>query len=269
MNKDTTEQPLTNYELKMQNWVIEQHANCPNFVRVKEWSLANGYTLHSDVSYNGFLDIRKIICETEDPHDGHRLNLQIFCDESIAGKDKYHSFDQYDMEIDFEFHSIMKPLKYRYKAVHGKGASKGSRDLEELLAAVLEREAFLKLEHEQYLKNNPTTEWKLTDPDNFQYGRLVRGVPEFKEFDRVKLDKIFKKLKEAPQDKVNAYLESDFDNPFPWIQQKVLLSMYKEDEIEKIVSSYYKNLAEVKETYGKDWEFIVAECIFEQESGLY
>lgn len=257
------------YEIKMQNWVIEKHSDCATFIRVKEWSIENGYTLHNDVSYNGFLTIRKNICESEDPHDGNRLELQIFCDESIATKEKYHSFQQYDMEIDFEDHSIFKPLKYRYKMAHGEGSSKGTKDLEELLTFALKRESELNTEFEKFLKEHPTTEWKMTDPDNFQYGRLVRGTHEFKEFDRVKLPDLFDKMKQATQERVDAYLAEHFNEEFIWITKKILLNQYNDEEREKITSPYYKSLSELKEIYGSDWEFILAECIFEQESGLY
>jgi hypothetical protein len=257
------------YEIKMQNWTIEQHIDCPTFIRVKEWSIENGYSLYSDVSYNGFLTIRKNICESEDPHDGNRLELQIFCDESISTKEKYHGFQQYDMEIDFENHSMLSPLKYRYKMVHGENSSKGTKDLEELLAFTLKRESELKSEFEQFLKEHPTTEWKMTDPDNFQYGRLVRGTPEFKEFDRVKLPDLFDKMKRATQERVDAYLTEHFKDEYLWIQSKVLLFRYSDEEKESYTSPYYKSLSELKEIYGSDWEFILAECIFEQENGLY
>lgn len=41
---------------------------------------------------------------------------------------------------------------------------------------------------------------------------------------------------------------------------------YTEDDLEKGVEAYYKNLDEVKRIYGDDWKQIVLECIFEQES---
>jgi hypothetical protein len=41
---------------------------------------------------------------------------------------------------------------------------------------------------------------------------------------------------------------------------------YNEDDLEKGVKSYYKNLDEVKSIYGNDWKQIVLECIFEQEN---
>lgn len=264
----TTTETKHPYRVRMETWDIKQHKDCSNFQRVKEWSIANGYVLDSDVSYNGFLEIRKTICEGH-KSDGHRLELQIFCNESVSDKDKYHSLNQYDMEIDFENDSILKPTKYRYKMQHGIDKSMGTRDLEALLAFTLEREAVLKAEYEQYLKENPTTEWKMTDPDNFQYGRMVRGVYEFKEFDRASLPKVFEMMKKATQKKLDAYIAGCFDDEFVWITKKVFISKYTDADIEDVISSYYKSLPELKEIHGTDWEFIVAECIFEQESLLY
>lgn len=40
---------------------------------------------------------------------------------------------------------------------------------------------------------------------------------------------------------------------------------YTEDDLEKGVEAYYKNLDEVKTIYGNDWKQIALECIFEQE----
>ncbi len=39
---------------------------------------------------------------------------------------------------------------------------------------------------------------------------------------------------------------------------------YDEDDLEKGVKAYYKNLDEVKSIYSDDWKQIVLECIFEQ-----
>ena len=89
------------------------------------------------------------------------------------------------------------------------------------------------------------TSWVNTDPDNEQYGRKLHdGHYEFKEKDR-------------------------FNEEEEWIIIDILLSMYTEEQIENHVSAYYCSLAELKEQCGDDWEWIVAECIFEQESGLY
>lgn len=89
--------------------------------------------------------------------------------------------------------------------------------------------------------------WICTDPDNKQFGKkLSDGHYLFKELDP------------------NAAEYED-----RWIEFDILISHYDEEKVNNHISSYYKSIDEVKELYGEDWEWIVAECIFEQESGLY
>ena len=47
------------------------------------------------------------------------------------------------------------------------------------------------------------------------------------------------------------------------------LDNYTEGEIENHILAYYDSIEEIIEIYGEDSEWIIAECIFEQESGLY
>ena len=91
-------------------------------------------------------------------------------------------------------------------------------------------------------------QWKCTDLDNKQYGRQIStNVYEFKEKNRGLLD----------------YGKNEF------IQITIDLDDYSSDEAEKYVQAYYSGIDEVKQIYGADFEWIIAECIFEQESGLY
>lgn len=75
----------------------------------------------------------------------------------------------------------------------------------------------------------------------------------------------FKKLDE------NRYLyrEDRISNPETketYVYESVMdFSDYDEDDLEKGVEAYYKNLDEVKSIYGDDWKQIVLECIFEQD----
>lgn len=75
----------------------------------------------------------------------------------------------------------------------------------------------------------------------------------------------FKKLDE------NRYLyrEDRISNPETketYVYESLMdFSDYDEDDLEKGVKAYYKNLDEVKSIYGDDWKQIVLECIFEQE----
>ena len=92
------------------------------------------------------------------------------------------------------------------------------------------------------------TEWQCTDPDNEQYGRQVStNVYEFKEKNKGLID----------------YEEDEF------IQILIDLDDYSSNDAEDIAETYYGSLDELKEQCGDSWEWILAECIFEQESGLY
>lgn len=92
------------------------------------------------------------------------------------------------------------------------------------------------------------TDWVCTDLDNEQYGRqLSKTRFEFKEKNRGLLD----------------YEEDEF------IEFGVDLTDYSQEHIEEVVSGYYSGLEELKSIYGEDSNWIIAECIFEQESGLY
>lgn len=90
--------------------------------------------------------------------------------------------------------------------------------------------------------------WICTDSDNEQYGRQIsERVFEFKEKNRGLLE----------------YEEDKF------IQITINLDHYTNEQIEDHISAYYNNLDQLKEIYGNDSNWIIAECIFEQESGLY
>ena len=260
----------TPYQTRLKNWELEEHRDCENFKKAKEFCERHGFSLRNDISYNGFIEIEKEICLTEDPHDGHKLEIKIYTNEAInGGRDKWHDAQQYDMEANFG-DKIMDETVYGFKMQHGIGTCQSSKDLETIFTWALERIIFLEKEFADYLQRNPTTEWKCTDPDNFQYGRLNRGTPEFKEFNRDDFKKIFEQLKIADTQKVQAYIKEEFENKMLWVQKLIFLSQYNEKEREELASGYYKNLSELKEIYGKDWEFILAECAFEQvESGLY
>lgn len=98
------------------------------------------------------------------------------------------------------------------------------------------------------MEKHKQTSWVCTDPDNNQYGRKLHdGHYEFKEKNHF----------------------HDINDEGEWITIDILLPMYTEEQIEKHISAYYDSLNHLKEQCGDDWEWIVAECIFEQESGLY
>jgi hypothetical protein len=92
------------------------------------------------------------------------------------------------------------------------------------------------------------TDWVCTDLDNEQYGRQLSETRfEFKEKNRGLID----------------YDEDEF------IEFGVDLSDYSDEEIEEAIYSYYISLDELKAIYGEDSNWVIAECIFEQERGLY
>lgn len=118
--------------------------------------------------------------------------------------------------------------------------------------------------------SNQIIEWTCTDPDNFQYGRkLSPGVYQFKEFDRHIADGKFYTLKELPYYVQKLKVLVDFNCPDFWVEDTISLTNFTDDEILSHISPYYNSLEDVKLIYGDDWEWIVAECIFEQTSGLY
>lgn len=82
-----------------------------------------------------------------------------------------------------------------------------------------------------------------TDGDRNQYGKkLVNGHYQFMEY--------------SEQDK-------------EWVEMDILLKHYTDEQIDIHISAYYNSVQHIKELYEDSWEWIVAECIFEQESGLY
>lgn len=80
-------------------------------------------------------------------------------------------------------------------------------------------------------------DWICTDPDNQQYGRKIKkNVFEFKER--------------------GEHLVID-------------LTKYSQAQKESFIASYYGNIQNCKNECGLNYLWILAECIFEQESGLY
>lgn len=94
------------------------------------------------------------------------------------------------------------------------------------------------------------TEWICTDPDNEQYGRQIsERIFEFKE-----------RSKGLYED---GYEEGEF------IEMTINLDHYTQEEVNNHISAYYEDLNEIFNIYGEDANWIIAECIFEQESENY
>lgn len=85
--------------------------------------------------------------------------------------------------------------------------------------------------------------WNCTDLDRKQYGiQLSDNLFKFKEWDEQ---------------------EQEF------VELEVDINKYSTEEIDENISAYYGSVDEIKSIYGIESNFIIAECIFEQESGLY
>ena len=120
------------------------------------------------------------------------------------------------------------------------------------------------------LNDTNNIEWTCTDPDNFQFGRMIgEGVYEFKEFDRNSYPNKFKELLKKHYEEADDVIKGVFNDLDYWDELTIKLADYKEQEIESHVSAYYGSLADLKKECGESWAWIAAECIFEQESGLY
>lgn len=126
---------MSNYEIRMSNWEIEEDRDCENYQLAKAWAIQNGYSLVKDISYNGYIYLEKKFNLTEDPSDGNKIELQVYC------YDRFHNWQQYDMEPDFG--SIMDETKWRFKPSKGSDTSGANKNLQTLLNQVLEREKSL------------------------------------------------------------------------------------------------------------------------------
>lgn len=115
--------------------------------------------------------------------------------------------------------------------------------------------------------SNEVKIWELTDPDNFQYGKkLKEGVYLFKEFDRNNYS-----AGDNYDEKI-IFIDSVFDNDVLWIEEQVNISMFTDKDKEEAISGCYSSLDELKRICQNDMEqvnWIVAECLFEESSGLY
>lgn len=109
------------------------------------------------------------------------------------------------------------------------------------------------------MKNVPDG-WKLTDADNYQYGKQIsEKVFAFKEFDRFE----FYHLTDTQIETLS------FDDEDYFVELEIDLDKYTPEEIEKAINGYYNNMQQLVNYYGDDSNWIIAECIFEGESGLY
>ncbi len=108
--------------------------------------------------------------------------------------------------------------------------------------------------------------WTCTDPDSLQYGRQIsEKIFEFKEFERFDNQEEFEALKELGDKEILKSMKEDEC----WHQETVNLTHYSTEQIESKISGYYDSIAEVEKEYGDEANWIIAECIFEYDSGMY
>lgn len=109
-------------------------------------------------------------------------------------------------------------------------------------------------------------EWTCTDPDTHQYGRKIKdGHYQFREFDRFNY---YINTDEYPSEDV--FIDTVWDNDEFWVEEDIILSHYTDGEVRNHVSAYYESMEQLRKYYDEEEaEWIIAEIIFEQESGLY
>ena len=109
--------------------------------------------------------------------------------------------------------------------------------------------------------------WITTDSDNLQFMKVANSKTKFtfKEFNRFEYPEEFKIYK----DKHDIDLKPIWNVSECWIELTIDLSEYSFTELLRHVTTYYKGLDVLINQYKEDSEKILAECIFEQENGLY
>ena len=109
--------------------------------------------------------------------------------------------------------------------------------------------------------------YRCTDPDNLQFSKQVQsGWYTFLEFDRFMYPEYFREITDGL---INEQIDR---NPKFWIAHDVILKDYTVDEITNHLAAYGYVFGKRGwiDCNGHELEsLIIAECIFEQESGLY
>lgn len=114
--------------------------------------------------------------------------------------------------------------------------------------------------------------WEPTDPDHLRFGQTDEEdikIFYFRQFDCDKFPKLFQQLLDYGIE----FLMSDnsiWDDAKYWIEKQIDLSKYTLSQMNDWVKPFYPSgLTEVVEKYGSSSEFIVADCIFEQQSASH
>lgn len=97
------------YQFAKDNFIPELDTNCHNYKTAMAWAKTNGYLFHQDVSYNGFVYLRKYIGAEQD----YKIDIQIY---AKTGGTKAHSCMLFEKEIsDNSLFNFSKPIEYTYK----------------------------------------------------------------------------------------------------------------------------------------------------------
>ena len=101
-----------------------------------------------------------------------------------------------------------------------------------------------------------------TDADNFQFGKEISDNKfRFVEINRGTLYDIFRSNNLQEIDHFELIENAD------WFDEVIDLDNYTELDISTIIKGYYDSVEVMKEIYGEPfYKFIIAECIFEQET---
>ena len=116
------------------------------------------------------------------------------------------------------------------------------------------------MELTENFKNRFGVGYICTDPSTFQFGKKI----DDDRYIFIEADHIDLILLNKPN---NMYTLDNVMDACEMIEGDVDLTEYSEEEQDRIASSYHvKGLAELKETYGNLWKWVMAECIFEYET---
>lgn len=120
--------------------------------------------------------------------------------------------------------------------------------------------------HIMQLTKMDIAEYQQCDANTFQYGFYNEKSDTyfFREFNRDRFSFQYNRLKECKIELHEIWFHDQM-----WVEEHIDLNEYSDKEKEDFMLGYYSSFEEMKEIYGEDYKFILAECIFEQTNRLY
>ena len=111
--------------------------------------------------------------------------------------------------------------------------------------------------------------WICTDPDNFQFCKEVSYLEfTYKEFDQLSYD-LSKHISSSFLDNdVTDFLTKCWNIPSYWIEMDINVNDYSDEQKSDCVSGYYTKQEFEDMLKNREYQ-LIAECIFEIESGQY